>query len=129
MNLRVLDAARAIKIFMLLLALFSLGGCANPSVEDMEKMRSVEQRFGDRYTFAFKDYSYIHAVLKPGAVFGEQDADDIYMLFRFVDFEKRLARKTAYVNLNMYDSKGNFLFQLGYDAQSNKLTRGTTEHY
>ena len=131
MNLRALAAVRANSnhLFLTIALCVCFLGCANPSVEDKAKLKKVEQLFGDRYTFAFKDYSYIHAVLKKGAVFAQQDGDEIYVLFRFEDFETRKLRQTAYVNLNMYDSKENFLFQLGYDAQSKKLARGTTEHY
>ncbi|MDQ7772493.1 MAG: hypothetical protein RDU13_03100 [Elusimicrobiales bacterium] len=129
MNLRVSVAVRAISKYWVTVVFLCLFGCSSPSVEDKERLEKVEQQFGDRYVFMFKDHSYLHAVLKENAVFLQQDAVAIYMLFRFNDFEERKLRQTAYVNLNMYDSKGNFLFQLGYDAQTGKLARGTTEHY
>ena len=117
------------KLGALLLLSFCFFACANPSPEDKVKLAEIEQYFGDRYIFTFEDYSYIHAVLKKGAQYNQQDGEQIFILFRFEDFPKRKLRSTAYINLNMYNSEEYFLFQVGYDSQSQKVIRRKTEHY
>ncbi len=130
LNHHVLSAAKVTKKILTLLAVvFLFWGCANPSGEDKERVRELQRLFGDRYTFKFEDEFYLHAQLKKGAVSSEQDAEEIYKVFKFTDFKKRLERHTSYIYLNMFDPKGVFLFQLHYDTRASIFVRGKTPHY
>jgi hypothetical protein len=128
----VLNAAKAIKIFLLVVLLVSLGfSCYKATEEDRVKLRELETKFGDRYQFSLdKNGPYLYAKLKNGAVMDKEDDEAIYKVFRFINFEKRQERDSTYVYLNLYDVKGSFLYQIYYDPQSHKFWREyKREHY
>lgn len=130
LNHLALNAVKANKNTLFLLAVFLLlCGCVNPSADDNKKMGDLHDTFGDRYIFKLEDGLYIHAQLRKEAASSDNDAEEIYKAFRFINFDKRVERSTSYVYLNMFDSAGHFLFQLTYDPQSQKFVRGNTPHY
>jgi len=126
----VLSAAkRRSAILLVLAALLLVWGCTGPSSEDREKLRELERRFGDRYTFKFETEFNLGAQLKKGAASSERDAEKIYKIFIFRDFEKGERRKTSYVYLNVYDENGAFLYQFFYDPQSKTFEKGKVPYY
>jgi hypothetical protein len=128
----VLNVARAIKIFLLLVLLLSLSfGCYKATDEDRAKLKELEVKFGDRYKFSLtSDGTYIHAKLKKDATLQKNDDEEMYKLFIFKNFEKEERRNTPYAYLNLYDAKGNFLHQIYYDSKAHKFGREyKREHY
>jgi len=109
--------------------LFVLLGCAKPSEQDRQQLTLLEQRFGDRYSFKFEDEFYVHAISKAGHGPSDQEAEEIYKLFAFVDFEKKARRETSYIYFNFFAADGRFLYQLAYDPGTGKIERGSTPHY
>lgn len=128
----VLNAARAIKIFLLVVFLLSLSfACYKATDEDGAKLKELEVKFGDRYKFSLtSDGTYVYAKLRKDALLQKNDDEEMYKLFVFKNFEKEERRNTPYVYLNLYDAKGNFLHQIYYDPKTHKFGREyKREHY
>lgn len=116
--------------FIAWVALASLFGCGGPSPDDQAKLVELEKRFGNHYEFSFQGDSYLLAKLKKGATNSDQETEEMYKLFLFQDFKKRERRSSSFVYLNIYDSKGNFLYQYFYDPQSQFFRKEEkVEHY
>jgi hypothetical protein len=127
-----LNVVNETKVFLLFVLLLSLNfSCYTPTAEDRSKLKELETKLGDRYRFSLdKNGPYLYARLKKGASMRKDDDETIYKIFRFKDFEKKEQRNSTYVYLNLYDSRGNFLHQIYYDTQTQKLWREyKREHY
>jgi hypothetical protein len=120
--------ARVLSVSVLTAALF-IGGCAKPSEQDQQYLALLEKRFGDHYSFKFEDEFYVHAVSKGGHEISGGEAEEIYKLFAFSDFERKVRRESSHIYFNFFASDGRFLYQLAYDPGSGKIERSNTPHH
>jgi len=131
-----------------LIAIFFMVGCCFPSKEDKAKLVELENKFGDRYKFNLSiEGIYMEAKLKKGAKIRESDGEDIYRAFHgnekeleeyYAKLERHLNNRSsresfkfkAWYILNLYDSSGDWLYQIQYSSREKKLIRSHwQEHY
>jgi len=118
-------------ILLILLLALQVTCCNKLTESDKSKLKALESKFGDRYSFEFTgDGLYLYAKLKNGAVMVSNDDEEIFKIFMFINYEKGIRRNNTFVYLNLYDEKGKFHHQLFYDPNENKLVREyKVEHY
>lgn len=130
--LRKRAASSAVAIVLsvaLLTTTLLLGGCARPSEQDQEQLALLERQFGDRYSFKFEDEFYVHAISKAVNEPSDGEAEEIYKLFAFSDFERKVRRESGYIYFNFFTADGRFLYQLTYDPETGKIEHGSTPHH
>lgn len=101
-------------VILLLLAAFPLVGCGEePTDADRKALARLEAKYGEGYSFEFKDEQYVLVYPRGKAAPGQERGYEMYMLFRASEENAWNKRTTAYIFMNFYDSNDNFLFQAG----------------
>jgi len=112
------------------LLLFVVEGCTHPSSEDNLQLSTLKAQFGGRYEFSLQAEFYLRVRMKPGIAGSESEAQEIYRAFFMKKGQGILERRrTSYVYLNVYDSEGEFLWQLFYNPSSGKIEKSMSENY
>lgn len=113
-----------------LVFLVALTGCggSGPSAEDLERLRSLEQLFGDRYEFTLKEEFYLSADRVDGQELANEECEKIFRTFRFEQPNGTALRQSSYVYVNFYEM-GQFRFQLFFDPRLETIERSDTPHY
>jgi hypothetical protein len=101
--------------------------CSRLSEADLQHLRLLEQRYGERFEFALEGDLYLKARLRDPKEATDTELRDIYRLFVLDQQGRR--RDTPVVYLNAYNSGGDFQTQLTYDFSTNRSIHGKTEHY
>ena len=104
----------ALLIFLLFGGIYYLSKhYCHPSTEDVTRLKQLSELY-PRYHLKFDcEFYLIVKSLEPITEESDQEVVDIYNKF-FVDDNGKLKRKTTFVYLNLYDSKGCFQYQLVY---------------
>ena len=119
----------ALLIFLLIGVLYYLGKYdCHPSTEDVARLKQLSDIY-PRYQFKFDCELYlIVKSLEPIIQESDQTVVDIYNAF-FNDDNGKLKRKTTFVYVNLYDSKGDFQYQLVHDWRDNAYVKQSREFY
>jgi hypothetical protein len=101
-------------------------GCEELPPADAQRVAQVNARHAARYELSTEGNLYLVARARPGVRVDSAEAERIFAEF-FLQQGKR--REGALVYLNLYDERGDFLYQLYYDPATHRIVRGKTEHY
>lgn len=118
---------RLLNAFLALLLLSTGVGCSQVSTEDAQRLKRLEEAYGEHASFDLDADLYVRATLKPEKQVTLEEWEEIYRDFFFESIG--LPRETTFVYLNVYAPSGRFLFQLAYDPRSSRFVRSRTEHY
>lgn len=101
-------------VLLLLVAAVSLASCdPGPSNDDKKALSRLEANFGEKFSFEFARDQYVLAYAQNAAPPDFEQGYEIYKQFRASEKNEWAKRTTAYIFMNFYDSKKNFLFQAG----------------
>lgn len=119
----------ALLVFLFLGAIYYLGKYdCHPSAEDVARLKKMSELY-PRYHFKFDcEFYLIVKSLEPITEKSDQEVVDIYNKF-FEDDNGKLKRKTSFVYLNLYDSKGRCQYQLIHDWRENAYVKQNQDFY
>jgi hypothetical protein len=108
-------------------ALVWLLACNGLTSSDRERLRQIEARLGDKYTFSTTDV-YLEARAKRPGPQSPDECADVYNAFWLHNGAPR--PDSALVYLNTYDSAGVWLGQCFWDPQAKRVAFSRSrEHY
>ena len=116
-----------IAIVVATVALISSSCKPMPTVEDVRRLRQLQQQYGNRYRFDLAEDTYIEATNKVDAAVNKAEAIAIYKVFWFTGDTER--RDSNYVYLNLYDKEGHFQFQIFWDRNNHRFVTSNQDHY
>jgi len=119
----------ALLIVLLFGVIYCLGKYdCRTSPEDTARLKQLSGLY-PRYHFKFDcEFYLIVKSLEPITEKSDQEVVDVYNKF-FEDDNGKLKRKTSFMYLNLYDSKGRFQYQLIHDWRENAYVKQNQDFY
>lgn len=111
------------------LAIFMLSSCGTrATVEDKKRLATLEDQFGQRYEFSLESEIYLNARCRTPEPPTREEAEGIYRAYWLTE-ENVPRTDTAFVYLNIYDSRRVFQFQIYWDRQARRPAYSRQDHY
>lgn len=101
-------------------------GCGEVPAGDAARLKLVRAKYSARYEFSIYDELYLHARARPGVRVESAEAERIYGDFFFPSLP---TSESHAVYLNLYDDRGEFLYQLAWDQASHRFVRSQADAY
>ena len=108
-----------------LAALLIVAACDYATPADREALRKVQEQWGDKYEFKLSSETYWTARAKPKTMVDEEEMRTALTVFTTRAGDQR----SGFVYLNVYDSTGQFVFQLSRDPDGKIGKELKAEHY
>jgi len=125
----ILTKAKLVLCFLLNVQVFLLNmGCSNPTEMDLQRLRVLEEIYGEYYSFDLSGEFYLEVKSRKNMEEGKEDElFDIYKLF-FFDESRMKRRDTTFYYLNWYNHRGRFQYQIFYDPKEKEFKKSKASH-
>jgi hypothetical protein len=90
-------------------------------------MEALKAQFGNTYAFSLEEPMYLRATRKVDGTPTESDALELFKAFRMTGDGKY--RQSGFVYLNVYDNGGQFVTQVYYDPNTQRVDFSQQEYY
>ena len=116
-----------LSVFILIMIVTACTNYATP--EDNRRLKELEKRYGNRFSFVLENETYINVGCKKGVRPDEREVINIYKTFFWDDYLDDKRKGSSYVYMNLYDSNGTFEYQLFYDINERQFMKSRADHY